>query len=96
MQPTNPESMTTDERSGEIASILGLALVRAVRSMRSRVSLSSKEVSESSPDGLEDPEDAGLSVSSFGPIGGPDPEPEPDPETQKGDSRDRSDRNRNR
>ena len=94
MQPTNPESMTTDERTAEIASILALALVRAVRSLRSSVSQSPKEVSESSPEGLEDPEDAGLSVSSLGPIGGP--EPKPDPETQKGGSRDRSDRNRDR
>jgi len=96
MQTTNPESMKTEERNAEIASILALGLVRAVRSMRSRVSLSPKEVSDSSLDGLEDPEDAGLSVSLLGPIGGPEPEPEPDPETQKGDSRDRSDRNRAR
>ena len=94
MQPTNPESMTTDERTTELASILAFGLVRAVRSVRTRVSLSSKEVSESSPGGLEDPEDAGLSVTALGPIGGPKPKPEP--ETQKGNSRDRSDRNRDR
>jgi len=92
MHPTNPESMTTNERATEIGSILALALVRAVRSMRSRVSLSSKEVSESLPEALEDPEDAGLSVSSLGPIGGP----KPDPDAGKGDSRDQSDRNRAR
>ncbi len=86
MQPTNPESMTTEERSAEITSILSLALVRVVRSIRTRVSQLPKEVSESSPEALEDPEDAGLSVSSLGPIGGP--KPKPDPETGKGDSRD--------
>ncbi len=94
MQPINPDSMTSEERSAEITSILSLALVRAVRSLQSRVSLSSKEVSESSPEVLEDPEDAGLSVSSLGPIGGP--KPKPDPETGKGDSRDRSNRHRDR
>ena len=76
MQPTNPESMKTEERSGEIASILSLGLVRAVRSMRSRVSQTPIELSESSPEALEDSEDAGLSVSSLGPIGGPKSDPE--------------------
>lgn len=84
MQPTSPESMKTEERSSEIAIILALALVRAVRSLRSGVSQSPEEVSESSPEALEDPGDAGLSVSSLGLIGGP----KPDPETQKGDNRD--------
>ena len=89
MQPSNPEAMKTEERSDEIASILSLALVRAVRSMRSRVSQSPEKVFESSPDALEDPEDAGLSVSLLG------PKPKPDPEAGKGDRRDRN-RNRNR
>lgn len=35
MQPTNTESMTTEERVSEIASILALGLVRTVRSMQS-------------------------------------------------------------
>jgi len=97
MQPTNPESMKTEERSSEIASILALALVRAVRSLRSRVSQLPKEVSQSSPEALEVPKDAGLSVSSLGPLGGPKPKPKPkpDPEAGKGASRDRT-RSRNR
>ena len=94
MKPTNPESMTTDERTSELASILALGLVHVVRSTRSRVSLSSEEVSESSPEALEDQQDADLSVSALGPIGGP--QPKPDPDASKGGSRDRSDRNRNR
>ena len=94
MQPTNPESMTTDERTTELASFLALGLVRAIRSLRSRVSHSPKEVSQSSPEALEDQEDADLSVSALGPIGGP--KPKPDPEASKGGSRDRSDRSRNR
>ena len=68
MQPTNPETITTDERTAEIASILAIGLVRVVRSMRSRVSQSPNKVSESSPEVLEDPEDAGLSVSPLGSI----------------------------
>lgn len=35
MQPTNPDSMATDERTTEIAGILALGLVRAVRSQHS-------------------------------------------------------------
>ena len=76
MQPINPESMTTEERSSEVASILSLALGRFVQSLRSRVSHPPKEVSESSPEALEDPEDAGLSVSSLGSIGGTKLDPE--------------------
>lgn len=94
MQPTNPESMTTDERTTEIVSILALGIVHAVRSTRFRVSHSPQKVSESSPEALENPEDAGLSVSALGPIGGP--EPEPGTKTERGDSRDRSSRNRDR
>ena len=70
MQATNPESMTTDERTSELASILALGLVHAVRSTRSRVSRSTTEVSQSSPEALEDRQDADLSVLSLGSIDG--------------------------
>ncbi len=83
-----PETMTPKDRKAEIASILALGLLRA-----SSLPKTSPEVSESSPEGLEDPEDADLSVSALGPIGGPGPKPKPEP--SKGGSRDRS-RNRDR
>jgi len=79
---TNPETMTPKDRKAEIAGILALGLVRA----SSLLKKPAEPVSESSPDELEDPEDADLSVASLGPIGGPKPKPE-DP---KGGTRDRS------
>lgn len=85
---TDPETMTPMQRKSEIASILALGLVRASSLLKSQP----KEVSESSPEGLEGPEDADLSVTALGPIGGPKPEPEP----SKGGTRDRNDRSRDR
>lgn len=85
---TDPETMTPKDRKAEIASILALGLVRASSLLKK-----TQEVSESSPEGLEDLEDADLSVSALGPIGGPKPKPKPEP--SKGGSRDRS-RNRDR
>ena len=85
---TDPQAMTPQERKAEIASILALGLMRA-----SSLSKKNEQVSESSPEGLEDPQDAGLSVAGFGPIGGPKPEPESE---MKGGQRDRSNRNRDR
>ena len=86
---TDPETMTPKERRDEIASILALGLVRA-----SSLLPTSPKVSESSPEGLEDPDHADLSVSALGPIGGPKPKPEPEP--SKGGTRDRDNRNRDR
>ena len=86
---TDPETMTPKERTAEVASILALGLVRA-----SSLLSASPEVSESSPEGLEDSEDADLSVAGLGPIGGPKPKPEDDP--SKGGERDRRNRNRDR
>ena len=85
---TEPETMTPKQRKAEIASILALGLVRASSLFKSQP----KEVSESSPEGLEDPEAADLSVTALGPIGGPKPKPEP----SKGGTRDRNDRSRDR
>lgn len=86
---SDPQTMTSDERRDEAAGILAVGVVRAM-ALRMKGSL---KVSESAPEALEDPEDAGLSVSSLGPIGGPDPKPQPDP---KGGTRDRSNRSRDR
>lgn len=80
---TDPETMTPKERKAEIAGILALGLVRASSLLKA-----SPEVSESSPEGLEEPEDAGLSVTALGPIGGPKPKPEPEP--TKGGTRERN------
>lgn len=85
---TDPDTMTPKQRKAEIASILALGLVRASSLLKA-----SPEVSESSPEGLEDPQDADLSVAGLGPIGGPKPEPKPE---TKGGGRDRSSRNRDR
>ena len=84
---TEPETMTPKQRKAEIASILALGLVRASSLLKKQ-----PEVSESSPEELEDPEDADLSVTALGPIGGPKPKPQP----SKGGTRDRGDRSRDR
>ena len=86
---TDPQTMTPDERRAEIARILALGLVRASDLLRQ-----SEKASDSSEDGLEDPEDADLSVTALGPIGGPKPKPEPEP--SKGGDRDRNSRSRDR
>ncbi|MCA9277277.1 MAG: hypothetical protein KDA29_14740 [Phycisphaerales bacterium] len=62
---TDPEIMTPKERTAEIASILALGLVRASSLLKT-----SSGVSESSPEGLEDPQDADLSVANTTPQGG--------------------------
>ena len=59
----NPESMTIDERSDEVASILARGLVRSVRDARSRTSSPVKKVLESGEDGLELGDHAGLTVA---------------------------------
>lgn len=62
---TDPQTMTPQERRDEIASILAVGLVRA-----SSLIPASPIVSESSPEGLEDPIDADLSVGDTKPQGG--------------------------
>lgn len=62
---TNPQTMTPQERRAEISSILALGLVRA-----SSLLSTSPKVSDSSPEGLEDREDADLSVGNTNPQGG--------------------------
>ena len=84
----DPETMTPKSRKSEIAKILALGLVRASSLLKEPKA----EVSDSSPEELEEPEDADLSVAGLGPIGGPKPKPKP----SKGGSRDRNDRSRDR
>jgi len=72
MQPTNPESMKTEERSSEIASILAIALVRVVQSNRATNANLPKEVSDSSLEALEDRNHADLSVPTLGLNGSPE------------------------
>ncbi len=62
---TDPQTMTPQERRAEISSILALGLVRA-----SSLLSTSPKVSDSSPEGLEDREDADLSVGNTNPQGG--------------------------
>ena len=62
---TDPQTMTPKERRDEITSILALGLVRA-----SSLLSTSPKVSDSSPEGLEDREDADLSVGNTNPQGG--------------------------
>ncbi len=62
---TDPQTMTPQERRDEIASILALGLVRA-----SSLPPTFPKVSDSSPEGLEDREDADLSVGNTNPQGG--------------------------
>ena len=62
---TDPHTMTPKDRRDEIASILALGLVRA-----SSLLTTSPKVSDSSPEGLEDREDADLSVGNTNPQGG--------------------------
>tara|TARA_X000001316_G_C901525_1_gene19585 strand:+ start:336 stop:650 length:315 start_codon:yes stop_codon:yes gene_type:complete len=85
---TDPDTMTPKSRKSEIAKILALGLVRSSSLLKEP----KYEVSDSSPEELEEPEDADLSVAGLGPIGGPKPKPKP----SKGGSRDRNDRSRDR
>jgi len=66
MRTIHPESMTTEERSTDIASILAIGLVRVVQSNRSTNVHFPKEVSDFSLEALEDQNHADLSVSTLG------------------------------
>lgn len=59
----DPDSMTEQERRGEVEAILARGLVRAVRLARARTSTPEGEVAESSPTCLELSADPGLSVA---------------------------------
>lgn len=62
---TDPQTMTPQERREEIAGILALGLMRA-----SSLLPTPPKVSESSPEGLEDRDNADLSVGHTNPQGG--------------------------